>query len=213
MTNRFVSSAYSSNLASWMFNDRSCVQELWLYCWQQQTGQVWSGGETLLCGEATMCSGIVAVLLTAANRTGVERWWNIVVWRGNNVFRNCGCTADSSKQDRCGAVVKHSCVERQQCVQELWLYCWQQQAGQVWSGGETLLFGEATMCSGTVGVLLTVAGRTGVERWWNIVVWTGNNVFRNCGCTADGSRQDRCGAVVKHCCVERQQCVHCELLT
>jgi len=36
--------------------------------------QVWSGGETLLCGEATMCSGTVAVLLTAANRTGVERW-------------------------------------------------------------------------------------------------------------------------------------------
>jgi len=27
------------------------------------------------------------------------------------------------------------------------------------------LCGEATMCSGTVGVLLTVAGRTGVERW------------------------------------------------
>ena len=35
---------------------------------------VWRGGETLLCGEVTVCSGTVAVLLTAANRTGVERW-------------------------------------------------------------------------------------------------------------------------------------------
>jgi hypothetical protein len=36
---------------------RFCTaEELWLYCWQQQTGQVWSSGETLLCGEATVCS-------------------------------------------------------------------------------------------------------------------------------------------------------------
>ena len=94
----------------------------------------------MLCGEVTVCSGTVAVLLTAANRTGVERWGNVVwrgnsvfrncgctvdsskqdsverwrniVWRGNSVFRNCGCNLDSSKQDRCRVGVKHCCVER-----------------------------------------------------------------------------------------------------
>ena len=38
-------------------------------------GKMRSGGEILLCGEATVCSGTVAVLLIAANRTGVEWWW------------------------------------------------------------------------------------------------------------------------------------------
>ena len=66
-----------------------------------------------------MCSGTVALLLTAANMTSVERWRDIVVCRGNNVFRNCDCAVDSSKHDKCGSVVKHCCVERQQCVQEL----------------------------------------------------------------------------------------------
>ena len=70
-----------------------------------------------------MCSGSVAVLLIAANRTGVERYSIIVVCRGNNVLRNSDCTVDSSKQDRFGADLNHCCVERQQCVQELWLYC------------------------------------------------------------------------------------------
>jgi len=45
------------------------------------------------------------------------------------------------------------------------------------------------------------------------VIRLGSAQPRNCGCTVDSSTQDRCGAVVKHCCVERQQCVHCELLT
>ena len=34
----------------------------------------WSVGETLLCGEATVCSGTVVLLLIAAKRAGVERW-------------------------------------------------------------------------------------------------------------------------------------------
>ena len=38
-------------------------------------------------------------------------------------------------------------------------------------------------------------------------------MFRNCGCANDSSKQDRCGAVVRQCWVEREQCVLCELLT
>ena len=60
---------------------------------------VWSGGE-ILCGGVTVCSGTVALLLRAANRSGLERWCNIVL-RGNSVFRNCVCTVDSSKQEWC----------------------------------------------------------------------------------------------------------------
>jgi len=39
------------------------------------------------------------------------------------VFRNYGFIVDSSKENRNGVMVKYFCVERQQCVQELWLYC------------------------------------------------------------------------------------------
>ena len=74
------------------------------------------------------------------------------------MFRNCGYTVDSSKQDSCGVlVVKCCCVERQQCVQGLRLSCCKQQTGQMRSGGETLLCRGAKLCSGTVAVLLIAA--------------------------------------------------------
>ena len=170
---------------------------------------MWSVGEILLCREASLCSGTVAVLLIASKRTGVEWWWNVIVLRGNSVFRNCCCTVESIKEGMCGVVVMYCCVERHQCVQELWLYCWLQQRGQLWSGGGEILFcGEATVCSGTVALLLIAAKRTGVEWWWSIVAWRGNRVFRNCCCTVDCSKEDNCGVVVvKYCSVERQQCV------
>ena len=76
----------------------------------------------------------MAVLLIAANKTGVEQCLIIVVWRGNSVFRNCGCTVDSSKQGMRGAVVNH------------------------------FLCGQAAVRSGTEAVLFIAASRRGVER-------------------------------------------------
>ena len=35
--------------------------------------RMWSGGEIFMCGEAKVCSETVTVQLIAANRTGVER--------------------------------------------------------------------------------------------------------------------------------------------